>query len=264
LQNQFRSILPRKSKKKLSKSPRSQHFANLENSRGNPAIFSARCGSTGGRALWPLAPLTRNPAAVSQPLVTGAAAPTRFFLDLTEQSSRITCAMWRIQNLPDAIARQPSTHCCPHLNLNIFKPNPPTKFAGHLNSIIKLLLFLPTQPAASFLPSLSLSLPATETGRGEAFATGAGGGGEPRPRDSRAGGGRASGAALAISRVARPGGSAREIGSFFCGFFPGLFLGGVLLGASVDSRRAEVSGGRFEAAGAEIPRGAAVSLRPVR
>ena len=78
------------------------------------------------------------------------------------------------------------------------------------------------------------------------------------------GGGRASGAALAISGVARPGGAAREIGSFFLCFSLRRFLGCVLLGASVDSRRAEVCGGRFEAAGAGIPRGAAVSLRPVR
>ena len=38
------------------------------------------------------------------------------------------------------------------------------------------------------------------------------------------GGGRASGAALAISGVARPGGAAREIGSFFSVFFsPAVF-----------------------------------------
>jgi hypothetical protein len=82
---------------------------------------------------------------------------------------------------------------------------------------------------------------------------------EPRPRDSRPQGARHSWGGAA-------GLAAREIGCFL--WFPPLTSGGFgevfLLGASVDWRRAEVLGRRFEAAGAEIPRGAAVLLRPVR
>lgn len=79
----------------------------------------------------------------------------------------------------------------------------------------------PPPPAASFRLSLPLP-PATETGMGRGRRRRSrrelGGGGEPRPRDSRPGGGRASGASLAILGEARPGGlPARS--AVFCGFF---------------------------------------------
>lgn len=177
--------------------------------------------------------------------------------------------MWRIQNLPDAIARQPpnpprASTAAPHLNLNIFKPTlPRNSQATLIPLLIKNYYFSRPSPLRCFLPSFSLplsSLPATETGRGGGVRDASLVEAWSRGRAIRVPKG------LAIPGVARPGWLLAR-SAVFCGF-PPLTSGGFgevfLLGASVDWRRAEVLGRRFEAAGAEIPRGAAVLLRPVR
>lgn len=87
--------------------------------------------------------------------------------------------MWRIQNLPDAIARQPpnpprASTAAPHLNLNIFKPTLPRNSQATLIPLLKIIISPdPARCAASFLPSPSLSLlfQRQRQAEEEAFAT---------------------------------------------------------------------------------------------